>query len=336
MFKVTLTATLIALLNLSSFADQQKTPSFDAELTTYQYPFPVSEFHFKSQKQDLVMRYMDLGPKDADKTIVLLHGKNFAGFYWKEIAQALKVRGYRVIIPDQIGFGKSSKPEAYQYSFDQLALNTKKLLDSIKVGKYTVIGHSMGGMLATTMTYLYQDSNVEKLVLINSIGLETYLDVAQFKDTDFFYTREKNKTFGKAKNYQLKFYYDMKWEERYDQYLIPLKGWLNGPDYDRVAWNAALTYGPIFSNDIVSKFPKIKVPAIILNGTRDRTGPGRGWKKDSTKEVKLGQYQKLGKEVAALIPNSTLIELDGLGHMPFVEDYQAFSNVFYKNFPELK
>jgi pimeloyl-ACP methyl ester carboxylesterase len=55
---------------------------------------------------------MDVGPRLTSKgAVVLLHGKNFAGFYWERIAHDLIQKGYRVIIPDQIGFGKSSKPE---------------------------------------------------------------------------------------------------------------------------------------------------------------------------------------------------------------------------------
>ncbi len=41
--------------------------------------------------------------------------------------------GYNVIVPDQIGFGKSSKPKYYDYTFQQLALNTKALLDSLNI-----------------------------------------------------------------------------------------------------------------------------------------------------------------------------------------------------------
>ena len=49
------------------------------------------------------MRYMDIGDKNADKVIVLLHGKNFSGYYWERIANDLLKRKYRVVIPDQIG-----------------------------------------------------------------------------------------------------------------------------------------------------------------------------------------------------------------------------------------
>jgi pimeloyl-ACP methyl ester carboxylesterase len=59
------------------------------------------------------MRYMDVGDKDSTNVIVLLHGKNFSGFYWEQLARLLMDKGYRVIIPDQVGFGKSTKPAYY-------------------------------------------------------------------------------------------------------------------------------------------------------------------------------------------------------------------------------
>ncbi|MDO6425213.1 alpha/beta fold hydrolase, partial [Saccharophagus degradans] len=82
-------------------------------------------------------------------TIVLFHGKNFNGAYWKTTIKSLTEAGYRVIAPDQIGFGKSSKPMNFQYSFQELAKNTKTILDKLNVSKTAILGHSMGGMLAT-------------------------------------------------------------------------------------------------------------------------------------------------------------------------------------------
>ncbi len=68
------------------------------------------------------MAYMDVTAKNPNsKTVVLLHGKNFNGAYWKTTIEALTKEGYRVIVPDQIGFGKSSKPVGYQFTFQQLA-----------------------------------------------------------------------------------------------------------------------------------------------------------------------------------------------------------------------
>ncbi len=130
----------------------------DAELTTVTYPFPVSYKTAQNQEQQLKMAYMDVHPekgKENGQTIVLLHGKNFNGYYFEETARALVQEGFRVVIPDQIGFGKSSKPKHYQFSFHQLAANTLSLLEGLGIHKFTVLGHSMGGMLASRMAVMY-------------------------------------------------------------------------------------------------------------------------------------------------------------------------------------
>lgn len=306
------------------------TPSYDARLSQYKYPFKVYNFKFSSQKNQLEMAYMDIGPKNSKKSIVLLHGKNFSGFYWEAIAEKLSQMGYRVIIPDQIGFGKSSKPKNYQYSFPQLALNTKNLLSSLGIDKFSVVGHSMGGMLAITMTNMY-DNNVSHLTLINPVGLETYLNYARFKDADFFYKNELTKTKEKIISYQKKNYYDGLWDKSYEDLIAPTSGQINHKDWPTVAWSNALTYGPIFSEDTVARLKNIKVPSTLIIGTRDRTGPGRFWKKPGV-TYKLGQYQNFKSKVNSLNPKINVIELKGLGHMPQYEDFETFSNVFFKLF----
>ncbi len=60
-----------------------------------------------------------------------------------------------------------------------------------------------------------------------------------------------------------------------------------------------------------------------------KTGPGRAWLKEGVTR-KLGEYKKLGKSTANMIKGSTLIELDGLGHMPQYENYSVFIKAFDK------
>ncbi len=321
---------LLMLISLSivSCASTDKL-SFDSELSEFKYPHSVDTYTFSSQRQSLKMRYMDIG-KENSKVAVLLHGKNFSGYYWERIMNELESKGYRVIVPDQIGFGKSTKPENYQYSFAQLARNTHGLLKSLNLKKYTIVGHSMGGMLAVHMSTMFKNE-VEKLVLVNPIGLETYLDLVEFKDPEFFYGNEKKKTVEIFRNYQKKFYYDGDWNDSYEELLTPFKGWRNGGDWELIAWNNALTYSPIFSDDIVDKFIKVKAPIYLINGTRDKTGPGRGWKREGVTKV-MGDYTKLGKAIQKKNRKVNLIELKGLGHMPQFEDYDRFSKVFYPIF----
>src|ERR1017187_2258543 len=115
-------------------------------LESYPYPFPVELFPLEIEGQMVRMAYMDVRPSWAEKeqTVVLLHGKNFYGNSWEGTIRELIREGFRVVVPDQIGFGKSSKPDLH-YSFDLLAANTARLLDSLGVKQAVVVGHSTGG-----------------------------------------------------------------------------------------------------------------------------------------------------------------------------------------------
>lgn len=300
----------------------------DATLSNYQYPFEVHYLDLQSQKQNLKMAYMDVKPQKSNgKTIMLLHGKNFNGAYWEKTAKDLSSKGFRVIIPDQIGFGKSSKPEFYQFSFSQLADNTKAILDELKIEKAIVLGHSMGGMVATRFTLLYPEK-VEKLILENPIGLEDYKTFASYQTLDKAYAAELKNTAETYRNYQLKFYYDNKWKEEYQPWLDLIAGWTLHPDYPKVAWNAALTSDMIYNQPVCYEFKNIRVPTLLIIGTRDRTAIG---KDRAPKELqpKMGQYQELGKKTQQQITGSKLVEIENVGHLPHIEVYETFWNALY-------
>src|SRR6185369_12230605 len=159
-------------------------------LEEYAYPYPVSYLPLVVEGQDLKMAYMDVSPRGVGngKTVMLLHGKNFFGAYWRETISFLVNNGYRVVVPDQIGFGKSSKPNIH-YSFHALVANTKKLLDVIGVKEVAVVGHSMGGMLATRFALMYPET-ATRLVLENPIGLEDYRTFVPYVGVDEQYRNE--------------------------------------------------------------------------------------------------------------------------------------------------
>ena len=140
---------VLSLIKSQLLAQQARTVPLDPVLENYEYPFPVKFVTLSIQQATYRMAYMDLAPDRWNgKSVLLFHGKNFSGAYWQRTAESLQKEGYRVIMPDQLGFGKSSKPSHFQYSFHALAQNTRNLLDSLQVRRAMVVGHSMGGMLA--------------------------------------------------------------------------------------------------------------------------------------------------------------------------------------------
>ena len=295
----------------------------DIELSNYKYPYPVSVLNLNIQEQMLKMAYMDIKPDNYNgKNIVLLHGKNFNGAYWKTTIAALSNEGFRVIVPDQIGFGKSSKPSHFQYTFQQLAQNTKTLLDSLKITKTSILGHSMGGMLATRFALMYPETTV-KLILENPIGLEDWKLKVPYKSVEWWYKNELKNTYESIKKYQLVSYYDNKWNPDYDQWVNLLAGWTLNSDYKTIAWNSSLTYDMIFTQPVVYEFGNISSPTLLIIGTRDRTALGKGLVSQEVRKT-MGLYNELGKKTQKSIPNAQLVEIENVGHLPHIEKFDSF------------
>ncbi|MCF0062946.1 alpha/beta hydrolase [Dyadobacter chenwenxiniae] len=304
-------------------AQKDSLRNLDINLENYNYPFSVSYLEFESQGEKLRMAYMDVKPTRANgKSIMLLHGKNFNGAYWEQTTKALTDKGYRVIIPDQIGFGKSSKPAHFQYSFHELAANTKRVLDELKITKVIVLGHSVGGMVATRFAVMYPEM-VEKFILENPIGLEDYKLKVPYQSVDKWYQSELKSDVKSIKNYQLTSYYDGKWKPEYSRWVNLLAGWTLNKDYPRIAWNSALTYDMIYTQPVCYDFDKITAPALLIIGQRDRSAVGKNLAPEDVRKT-LGNYPALGKITQSKIKNSQLVELDDIGHSPHIEDFERF------------
>ena len=304
--------------------DTPKVVALGARLEHYDYPYPVHWFDVHSQGHDLQMAYMDLQPgKPNGQAIVLLHGKNFCAPYWTATAEHLRDQGYRVIVPDQIGFCKSSKPRDYQYSFHQLAANTRALLQSLGIDKSIVVAHSMGGMVGTRYTLMFPNA-VQKLVLVDPIGLEDWkAKGVPWRSADDWYKNELKTSYATIKAYQLKSYYDNHWKLQYDRWVLLQAGMYEGDGRDTAAWAGALTYDMIYTQPVVYELPNIKVPTVLIIGQADRTAIGRDVAPPEV-AAKLGDYPALGKEAARAIPGARLIPLDGLGHASMLEAPERF------------
>lgn len=282
------------------------------------------------------MAYIDVRPAKANgRTVVLMHGKNFCAGTWEETIRALSRAGYRVIAPDQIGFCKSTKPQHYQYSFQQLAANTHALIEKLGVDKITLIGHSTGGMLATRYALLYPDQ-VEQLVMVNPIGLEDWKSKGvPYLSVDQWYQRELKTSARSIRNYEQKTYYAGQWKPEYDRWVTMLAGLNNGDGKKQVAWNSALLYDMIYTQPVVYEFGDLKMPTLLLIGTKDNTAIGKDAAPPDVQKT-LGNYAVLGKETAKRIPHATLVEFDDMGHAPQIQDPVRFHNALLEGLSALK
>ena len=298
------------------------TPSPAQQIQAAHPKYSVQFFPLKVENQDLRMAYRDIQPASTPngKTVLLLHGKNFSGFYWESTIEFLAQQGYRVIATDQLGFGASSRPDIH-YSFHQMAQNTKALLDHLGIKQVDVIGHSMGGMLAVRFTLLYPET-VDKLVLENPIGLEDYRTLVPYISLQEQYAAELSQTYDKMLAYQ-KSYYPGAWKPEYEAYVQDQASVLNTGEYPRDAWSAALTYEMIYEQPIVYEVGNITRSTMLIIGQDDRTVVGKNHLPPNLQSV-AGQYPELGRKMHAAIKGSTLVEVTNCGHIPHIQRPDQF------------
>jgi pimeloyl-ACP methyl ester carboxylesterase len=327
---------LMALAGTEQPADG-KPAGYGVELEGFPYPYPLEHFRFTSQGQDLQMGYMDVKPTGQPNghTVVLMHGKNFCGATWESTIAVLAGAGYRVVVPDQVGFCTSTKPASYQYSFQQLASNTMALLQQVGVSRAILLGHSTGGMLATRFALMYPAA-VEKLVMVNPIGLEDWKALGvPGRTVDQWYARELKLSADGVRQYEKSVYYRGRWKPEYDRWVDMLAGLNRGPGHAVVAWNSALIYDMIYTQPVVYEFPLLQVPTVLMLGDADTTAIGSDIAPPEVK-AKIGRYKLLGKQVIKTIPNGRLIEFPGFGHAPQMEDPATFHKALLDELARVK
>jgi pimeloyl-ACP methyl ester carboxylesterase len=309
-------------------------PSYGPELQGFDYPYPVRHFTFTSQGEELQMAYMDVHRASIVRgNVMLLHGKNYCGATWEATIKILSEAGYRVVVPDQIGFCKSSKPAHLQYSFQELARNTHAMLVSLGIDSAIVIGHSTGGMLGVRYALMYPQQ-VGQLLLVDPIGLEDWkAEGVPARSVDEWYARELETTADRIRRYEQATYFGGQWRAEYDQWVEMLAGMYRGAGRKIVAWNSALLYDMIYTQPIVYELPKLAVPTVLFIGDKDTTAIAKDTAPPDVR-AKLGNYPELGRRAAALIPHARLIEFPNLGHAPQIQDPAAFHEVLLKALSE--
>ncbi|KAF1968254.1 alpha/beta hydrolase-like protein [Bimuria novae-zelandiae CBS 107.79] len=304
----------------------------------YTYPWPVHYHNLTSQRLNLSMAYMDVAPSSNSATsntttaptIVLLHGKNFCGATWADSARRLSARGHRVLIPDQIGFCKSSKPTTYQFSLQQLAYNTNSLLASLNITSAKILGHSMGGMLATRFALMYP-TLTSHLILTNPIGLEDWKALGvPWRPIELSYADELKANYTSIRRYQQATYYVNTWKPEYDEWVNMLVSLYQLPDEGAAfAYDMALTTDMVLTQPVVYEFPLVKAKTLVMIGTRDNTAIGKAWSPPEV-QAKLGNYSVLGKQTAERIPGAELVEFGDLGHSPQVQDSETYHAALFE------
>ena len=84
-----------------------------------------------------------------------------------------------------------------------------------------------------------------------------------------------------------------------------------------------MTYDLIMTQPVVYEFQDIKTPTLLIIGQRDRSAVGKNYALPEDQKL-MGNYPELGKRTHNLIKTSRLVELDNIGHLPHIEDFDRF------------
>jgi len=276
------------------------------------YPYPVSYLPLTLYGQDVRMAYMDVPPagQPNGRTVVLFHGMNFGGFYFAGPIEVLRQEGFRVVVPDQIGFGRSSKP-IIPYNFHDMALNTRRLLESLRIAKVTIVGHSMGGMLAARFAASFPDIT-ERAVIYDPIGLTDIRYERPWRSADDAYKATMAQTNdqrwqGFYANIHRYFPSPGAWKPEYEQYVRILYAPTLSGDWPRLAMVRSIYQQMLYLDPVVYDWAKIKVKTLVIGGEKDGT-----------------DFPRLAKHIADTIPGAELVILPNLGHVPHIEAPDLF------------
>jgi pimeloyl-ACP methyl ester carboxylesterase len=268
------------------------------------YPHPVSYLPLTLYGQDVRMAYMDVAAQGAanGRTAVLFHGMNFYGEVWGPTIEILRKAGFRVVVPDQIGFGRSSKPQI-PYSLHDMTRNTRAILQKLGIEKVTLVGHSMGGLVATRFATAYPEMTTH-LVLVNQIGLEDQRS-RPWRGFDETYKASLARSYADIRQNIERYF--VTWKPDYEKYITIHHGWTLSGEWPRLAWIRASLQQMVYMEPIVYEWPRVKAKTLVIGGEQD--GPN---------------FPALAKRSADAIPGAQLVLFPNIGHNPHMEAPELF------------
>ena len=280
------------------------------------YPHPVKTLPLTLYGQDVRMAYMDVPPAGAanGRQIVLLHGMNFGGFYFGGLIEALRKEGFRVVAPDQIGFGRSSKP-VIPYNFHDMAANTRKLIESLGIAKPVIFGHSMGGMLAARFAASYPDV-VERAVLCNPIGLVDVRWKSPWPGAEDAYKATMAQSRDQLyKGFQetIQRYFPNAWKPEYEKFVRIMYAPTLSADWPRLAMVRAIYRQMPYLDPVVYDWAHIQARTLVIGGDKDGEN-----------------FPALAKHVADTIPHGELVLIPNVGHVPHIQVPDVFQRELLK------
>ena len=132
-----------------------------------EYPFK-SHFYTPKKSEKNNLHYVDVGHGEA---LVMLHGNPTWSFFYRNLAKHFS-NSYRVVIPDHMGCGLSSKPQDYQYTLENHIENTVALIKELNLKDITLIVHDWGGAIGMGVATRHPEW-IKRLVVMNTAAFRS-------------------------------------------------------------------------------------------------------------------------------------------------------------------
>lgn len=130
-----------------------------------EYPF---ESHFLNLNNHQY-HYIDQGEGDV---ILMLHGNPTWSFFYRNLAKHFSSHHFRVIVPDHMGCGLSSKPQDYDYTLKKHVENLCELVTHLNLSNITLVVHDWGGAIGMGLATRYPHL-IKKMVIMNTAAFRS-------------------------------------------------------------------------------------------------------------------------------------------------------------------
>jgi pimeloyl-ACP methyl ester carboxylesterase len=304
-------------------------------MESYPYPYPVQfldvrhvaeaawiEHPAPDWEQRARLAYMDISPDHASAkpAVLLLHGKNFFGAYWAGVIEALRHNGYRVVVPDLIGWGKSTKPSTLTAA--SLVADLHSLLDHLKIDLVALIGHSTGGLVGMHMARMSPE-RVQSLVLENPMGLEDYRHgLTQEVRHEDWAQDERSMSADQFRRFMAHYFVDK--DPRFVEPFVAVRAAIaRGPEFERWVQSSASGYDMLLNEPAVEFVAALQTRTQFICGTSDRTYVGAKYTAPKDQAAK-GNIAEMAESFAGKMAHARFVGVPDVGHVPHLEAPSAF------------
>jgi lysophospholipase len=118
----------------------------------------------------LFVRRFEPASRDADRSVLLVHGMSEHGQCYQHVAESMVARGWNVVLPDLRGHGRSGGDHIHVSDFTEYVADLKRVLDAsgLQAENTVLVGHSMGGLISARFVQQFPD-RVSALALLSPL-----------------------------------------------------------------------------------------------------------------------------------------------------------------------